>query len=68
MPRRDCRRPGPCFAGMWAHEALRIAGGRCRLGLDTDHRTIPHEVGWIETAVHLDKGLLSGTGDGRAGA
>jgi folate-binding protein YgfZ len=31
-----------------------------RLGLDTDHRTIPHEVGWIETAVHLNKGCYRG--------
>ena len=51
---------GAVLAGMWAHEALRIAAGRCRFGLDTDHRTIPHEVGWIETAVHLDKGCYRG--------
>lgn len=51
---------GAVLAGMWAHEALRIAAGRCRFGLDTDHRTIPHEVGWIETAVVLDKGCYRG--------
>jgi folate-binding protein YgfZ len=45
---------------MWAYEALRIAARRPRLGLDTDHRTIPHEVGWIETAVHLSKGCYRG--------
>ncbi len=33
---------------------------RPRLGLDTDHRTIPHEVGWLTTAVHLDKGCYRG--------
>jgi len=33
---------------------------RPRLGLDTDHKTIPHEVGWIETAVHLSKGCYRG--------
>ena len=48
------------LAGMWAYEALRIAAGLPRLGLDTDHRTIPHEVGWIETAVHLTKGCYRG--------
>jgi tRNA-modifying protein YgfZ len=48
------------LAGLWAHEALRIAAHRPRLGLDTDHRTIPHEAGWIETAVHLDKGCYRG--------
>jgi tRNA-modifying protein YgfZ len=47
-------------AGMWAYEALRIAAHQPRLGLDTDHRTIPHEVGWIETAVHLNKGCYRG--------
>ena len=31
-----------------------------RLGLETDHRTIPHEVGWIGAAVHLDKGCYRG--------
>ena len=48
------------LAGMWAFEALRIAARVPRLGLDTDHRTIPHEVGWIETAVHLNKGCYRG--------
>ena len=47
-------------AGMWAFEALRIAARVPRLGLDTDHRTIPHEVGWIESAVHLNKGCYRG--------
>src|SRR5260370_293065 len=45
---------------LWAYEALRIAARRPRLGQDTDHRTIPHEVGWIETAVHLSKGCYRG--------
>ncbi len=54
------RAAGAALAGMWAHEALRIAAGRPRIGLDTDHRTIPHEVGWIETAVHLNKGCYRG--------
>jgi tRNA-modifying protein YgfZ len=51
---------GAVLAGMWAFEALRIAAGRPRLGLDTDQRTLPHEVGWIETAVHLSKGCYRG--------
>jgi folate-binding protein YgfZ len=50
---------GPA-AGMWAFEALRIARGEPRLGLDTDQRTIPNEVGWIPSAVHLDKGCYRG--------
>ena len=54
------RAAGAALAGIWAHEALRIAAGRPRFGLDTDHRTIPHEVGWIDTAVHLNKGCYRG--------
>jgi folate-binding protein YgfZ len=56
----DLVRRGAVPAGMWAFEALRIAAHVPRLGLDTDHRTIPHEVGWIETAVNLDKGCYRG--------
>jgi hypothetical protein len=51
-------------AGIWAYEAHRAAVLRPRLGVDTDERTIPHEVGWIggpgEGAVHLDKGCYRG--------
>jgi len=47
-------------AGIWAYEALRVAALRPRLGVDTDERTIPHEVGWIDRAVHLDKGCYRG--------
>jgi folate-binding protein YgfZ len=54
------RERGLVPAGMLAHEAMRIAGHRARFGTDTDHRTIPHEVGWIETAVHLSKGCYRG--------
>ncbi len=46
--------------GVLALEALRIEAHRPRLGLETDHRTIPHEVGWLESAVHLDKGCYRG--------
>jgi folate-binding protein YgfZ len=53
-------RAGAAVAGMAAYEALRIAAHRPRFGLDTDHRTLPHEVGWIEAAVHLDKGCYRG--------
>jgi folate-binding protein YgfZ len=47
-------------AGMWAYEAARIAAREPRLGVDTDHRTLPHEAGWIDTAVHLNKGCYRG--------
>lgn len=48
------------LAGHAAWEALRVAAGVPRLGFETDHRTIPHEVGWIGPAVHLDKGCYRG--------
>jgi folate-binding protein YgfZ len=50
---------GPA-CGLWAYDALRIARGEPRLGVDTDSRTIPNEVGWVGTAVHLDKGCYRG--------
>jgi folate-binding protein YgfZ len=48
------------LAGTWAAEALRVAAWRPRLGHETDHRTIPHEVDWLRTAVHLRKGCYRG--------
>jgi len=56
----DYGRTHPDPAGIWAYEALRVAARRPRLRFETDHRTIPHEVGWLETAVHLDKGCYRG--------
>ena len=51
-------------AGMWAYEARRVAAHRPRLGIDTDERSIPHELNWIGGpgvgAVHLNKGCYSG--------
>jgi tRNA-modifying protein YgfZ len=54
------RAAGAQPAGVWAFEALRIEARRPRLGFETDHRTIPHEVGWIGSAVHLNKGCYRG--------
>jgi hypothetical protein len=48
------------LAGSWAAEALRVAAWRPRVGAETDHRTIPHEVDWLRTAVHLKKGCYRG--------
>lgn len=47
-------------AGMWAYEARRVEQHRPRIGFETDHRTIPNEVGWLDSAVHLDKGCYRG--------
>lgn len=51
---------GATPVGTWAYEAMRVEAGRPRAGFETDHRTIPHEIGWIGTAVHLDKGCYRG--------
>jgi tRNA-modifying protein YgfZ len=47
-------------AGTWALEARRIEAGVPRIGLDTDHRTIPNEIGLLGVGVHLDKGCYRG--------
>jgi tRNA-modifying protein YgfZ len=51
---------GRTVAGHQAYEALRVEDHRPRLAFETDHRTIPHEVGWIGSAVHLNKGCYRG--------
>ncbi|MBM6403127.1 folate-binding protein YgfZ [Phycicoccus sp. CSK15P-2] len=48
------------LAGVWAAEALRVVAWRPRVGWETDHRTIPHELDWLRTAVHLHKGCYRG--------
>jgi folate-binding protein YgfZ len=60
LPRGELAGVDVPLAGIGAYEALRVAARRPRLGLDTDHRTIPHEVGWLGSAVHLDKGCYRG--------
>lgn len=46
--------------GTWALEAERIAKGRARIGLDTDHRSIPNEIGALNKSVHMAKGCYRG--------
>jgi folate-binding protein YgfZ len=46
--------------GSWALEALRVASGMPRMNCETDHRTIPNEVNWLNSAVHLNKGCYRG--------
>ncbi|HEV2783608.1 MAG TPA: folate-binding protein [Actinophytocola sp.] len=46
--------------GSWGFEALRVTAVRARLGVDTDERTIPHEVGWVHVAAHVAKGCYRG--------
>ena len=47
-------------AGLWAYNGLRVAERRARLGWETDHRTLPAEVGFTAEAVHLEKGCYRG--------
>jgi folate-binding protein YgfZ len=53
-------RLGAPLAGIDAYEALRVQARRPRLGVDSDHRTIPNELEWLRTAVHLNKGCYRG--------
>jgi folate-binding protein YgfZ len=46
--------------GTWALEAERVAAGKARLGIDTDHKTIPNEIGALNRSVHLAKGCYRG--------
>jgi folate-binding protein YgfZ len=48
------------LAGTLALEALRIAAWRPRLATEADDRTIPHELDWLRSAVHLTKGCYRG--------
>lgn len=47
-------------AGMLAAEALRIAAWRPRFATEVDDRSIPHELDWLRSAVHLSKGCYRG--------
>src|SRR5699024_281164 len=56
VPRNELAGMQP--SGLWAWEALRIAAGIPRIGLDTDEKTIPNEIGL--PGVALDKGCYPG--------
>ncbi|MDO7883352.1 YgfZ/GcvT domain-containing protein [Salinibacterium soli] len=47
-------------AGTLALEALRVAAWRPRLSTEVDERSIPHELDWLRSAVHLSKGCYRG--------
>jgi folate-binding protein YgfZ len=55
---RDFTWDGP-VAGTLALDALRIAAWRPRI-TDADEKTIPHELDWLRSAVHLNKGCYRG--------
>lgn len=47
-------------SGSLAFEALRIAAWRPWFSSEVDERSIPHELDWMRSAVHLNKGCYRG--------
>jgi folate-binding protein YgfZ len=46
--------------GTWALDAERVAAHRPRIGFETDHKSIPNEIGVLNGAVHMKKGCYRG--------
>lgn len=46
--------------GTWALEAVRVEQGRPRIGFETDHKSIPNELGVLHKSVHMQKGCYRG--------
>ena len=46
--------------GTWALEAERVEQHRARLNFETDYKSIPNELGFLNTAVHMRKGCYPG--------
>jgi folate-binding protein YgfZ len=58
---RDAVRNGEVgVAGLLALEALRIAAWRPRRAMEVDEKSLPHELDWLRSAVHLNKGCYRG--------
>jgi tRNA-modifying protein YgfZ len=51
---------GARAAGSMVYDALRVEALRPRVGVDTDERAIPHELGWVHVAAHVAKGCYRG--------
>lgn len=66
VPRNELEQMKTAFSssntqvGIWALEAERISQGRARFGMDTDHKTIPNEIGALNKSVHMSKGCYRG--------
>ena len=60
IPRADLADIDLPLAGIIALEALRIAAWRPRFATEADEKTIPHELDWLRSAVHLSKGCYRG--------
>ena len=66
LPRAELKETTDAFnkshtqVGIWALEAERVAKGRARLLFETDHKSIPNELGFLNNAVHMNKGCYRG--------
>ena len=66
VPRAELKETTDAFnkshtqVGIWALEAERVAAGRARLLFETDHKSIPNELGFLNNAVHMNKGCYRG--------
>jgi len=66
VPRTELKETTDAFnkshtqVGMWALEAERVAKGRARLLFETDHKSIPNELGFLNNSVHMNKGCYRG--------
>ena len=66
VPRSELEEMKSAFAanalqvGTWALDAERVEAGRARIGFETDHKTIPNEIGVLNGAVHMQKGCYRG--------
>jgi folate-binding protein YgfZ len=66
VPRAEVEQMKETFGGVatqvgtWALDAERVAKGRPRIGFETDHKSIPNELGVLNTAVHMKKGCYRG--------
>ena len=66
VPRNEVEEMKKTFGGVatqvgtWAMDAERVAAHRPRVGFETDHKSIPNEIGVLNGAVHMKKGCYRG--------
>jgi len=66
VPRNELKETTDAFnkshtqVGIWALESERVAAGRARLLFETDHKSIPNELGFLNKSVHMNKGCYRG--------
>ena len=66
VPRAEVEQMKETFGGVatqvgtWALDAERVAAHRPRIGFETDHKSIPNELGVLNTVVHMKKGCYRG--------